>query len=68
MWHRNNYGSGAGHAAIKPDASFENLFLSQSLHQKFNLKGAKRQSAGAESADTESAIIKYARLRIANGA
>jgi hypothetical protein len=63
MWHRNNYGSGAGQAAIKPDASFENLFLSQSLHQKLNLKGAKRPSA-----DNESAIIKYARLRIANGA
>jgi hypothetical protein len=63
MWHRNNYGSGTGSAAFKPDASFENLFLSQSLHQKFNLKGAERPSA-----DKESAIIKYARLRIANGA
>ena len=62
MWHRNNYVSGAGQAAMKPDASFENLFLSQSLHQKFNLKGAKRASDRAESA-----IIKYARLRIANG-
>lgn len=67
MWHRNNYGSGAGQA-LKADASFENLFLSQSLHQKFNLKGAKRPSVGNESADNESAIIKYARLRIANGA
>lgn len=63
MWHRNNDRTGTGSAALKTGASFENLFLSQSLHQKFNLKGKQRPAAG-----TESAIIKYARLHIANNA
>ena len=61
MWQRNKNRRRVDLDFVRAAPSFRDQFFSQSLHQKFNRKGFEFLSD-----ENESAIIKYARLLIAN--